>query len=83
MKKVFALSALLVLATMPSAYACSTSDCNAAPEEARTPAAVACESSTHATPKAKAPAAVACEGNNSATEEEEAKNRGGCGVCHQ
>jgi hypothetical protein len=58
MKKVFALSALLVLATMPSVYACESSGC-AAPEEATTPAASTCESSTHATPKAKAAAAVA------------------------
>jgi len=62
MKKVFALSALLVLATIPSvsqhAYACNNADC-ATPEEATCPAAVTCESSTHATPKAKAVAAVA------------------------
>jgi hypothetical protein len=69
MKKVFALSALLVLATMPSVYACETS-ARATPEDATTPAAATCESGTHATPKAKTPAAVVCEGTNCVTEEE-------------
>jgi len=72
MKKVFALSALLVLATIPSvsqhAYACNNADC-ATPEEATCPAAVTCESSTHATPTAKPPAAVACTSQDCASPE--------------